>query len=106
MITETVNAVLKAEEEARVITSQAAEEAKKIVEDADVYAEKLRKDTVKNVKEERKSVAEAAEKEGDEEYAKILLAGKQVTEKLAKEADVYSAADFIREKVLGSYVCR
>ena len=106
MITETVNAVLKAEEEARVITSQASEEAKKIVEDADVYAEKLRKDTVKNVKEERKSVAEAAEKEGDEEYAKILLAGKQVTEKLAKEADVYSAADFIREKVLGSYVRR
>ena len=106
MITETVNAVLKAEEEARIITSQASEDAKKIVEDADVYAEKLRKDTVKNVKEERKSVAEAAEKEGDEEYAKILLAGKQVTEKLTKEADVYSAADFIREKVFSSYVRR
>lgn len=106
MIAETVNAVLKAEEEARVITSQASEEAKKIVEDAEVYAENLRKDTVKNVKEERKSVAEAAEKEGDEEYAKILLAGKQATEKLAKQADIYSAADFIREKVLGSYVRR
>lgn len=106
MIAETVNAVLKAEEEARVIMSQASEEAKKIVEDAEVYAENLRRDTVKSVKEERKSVAEAAEKEGDEEYAKILLAGKQATEKLAKQADIYSAADFIREKVLDSYVRR
>lgn len=103
MITETVNAVLKAEQEANLIVTEAAEEAKRIVNDATLVADALRKDTVTVVKNERKAVVAEAEKQGQEEYEKILEAGKNVTEKLETETEIGGAAQFIKEKVLERY---
>ena len=106
MIQDTVNEILKAEQEADQLTSDANEEAKRIVTLAEENAAKLRAETVKAVKEERKKVAESAEKEGNEQYERILLAGRSRADSLRKTTDVSVAADFIKDKVIASYVRR
>lgn len=106
MISDTLNAVLKAEEEARLITAQADEEARAIVLDADARADALRKETIQSVRSERKKVVEEAEKEGAQELEKIILAGKAVADKLGEQAAVKKAAQFIKEKMTDSYVGR
>jgi len=106
MITETVNAVLQAENEANTITAQAMEEAKRIVSDAQNTAEAIRKNTAARMKSDRKIVVAEAEKQGEEEFIKITEAGKQATDKLEKEISVEKAVEFIKNKVLSSYARR
>ncbi|MBR1746697.1 MAG: hypothetical protein IJ735_00625 [Clostridia bacterium] len=106
MIQDTVNEILQAEAEAERITAEANEEAKRVVTVAEENATKLRAETVKSVKEERKKVAESAEKEGDAQYEKILLAGKAKADDLREHTDVNKAAEFIKNKVLEGYVRR
>ena len=106
MIQDTVNDILVAEQEADKITADANEEAKRIVTTAEENAAKLRAETVRSVKTERKKVVESAEKEGDAQYEKILLAGKTRAEELKKGTDVNKAAAFIKNKVVEGYVRR
>ena len=88
MIQETVNAILEAEAKADEITSQANEEAKRIVTDAEAGAEKLRFDTVRSVKEERKKVADSAQKEGDKEYEKIKASIEEINKARERRANL------------------
>lgn len=104
MLKDTLNEILKAEQEADEIMAKAEEDAKQAVLSAELECDRIRKTTVKAVKEERKKVVESATKEGDVQYAKILSIGNQTAEKMAKETDVAVAVKFIKEKVLSGYV--
>lgn len=103
MVTETINAILEAEEKANQMISQATEEAKAMVVSADIECEKIRNIAKEAVKEDRKKTVESATKEGDSQYEKIVILGNKDAEALKKQTDISKAVDFIKEKVLTSY---
>ncbi len=103
MVTDTINAILEAEEKANQMTSQAAEDAKAMVIDADAECEKIRNIAKEAVKEDRKKTVESATKEGDSQYEKIVLSGKRSADELKAQTDIAKAVEFIKEKVLKSY---
>lgn len=103
MITDTINAILEAENQANHMLTQASEDAKNMVANADNECEKIRNIAKDAVKEDRKKVVENATKEGDAEYEKIMLSGKRAADKLKKSTDLIKAVEFIKEKVLTSY---
>lgn len=103
MITDTINAILEAEQQANHMLAQASEDAKNMVADADNECEKIRNIAKDAVKEDRKKVVESATKEGETEYEKIILSGKNSADKLKKSTDTTKAVEFIKEKVLTSY---
>ena len=61
---------------------------------------------MEKVKKERANVIESALKEGNDSYEKILLAGKQQSDKIENGTALNKAVDFIKEKVLSEYVNR
>lgn len=104
MIEETVNAILKAEKEAKEMEDQAMSDAKAMVANASEEADKIRKNAVFKVKEERLKVVEQAESEGEKQADAILKIGIKTASTLAEKTNIEKAVEIIKEKVIKKYV--
>lgn len=95
MIQELINKISEAEKNADEMTAAALEEAKAMNLNAEAEAVSIIAAAKAKAKEERKKVAEYAEKLAEERYAEIIGIGEREAEKLAGSIEVKKEAQSI-----------
>ena len=106
MIQDTINAVLKAEQQAAQDIARATEDAKDSIAQAEKEAERIRSEVVVRMKSERQKTVEAATADAEKQYVQILTSGKQNAQRILSTTELTPAIDFIKEKVTERYVHR